>query len=531
MIQIQVITHNDLPPSEPMSAAFDELGGNIGRSESNLLVLPDPGKSISRIHAAVLFHEGRYFIRGLGSALPVYLNDQALTNGQEVSIAGDDRIRIGDYVLQVIGNGTDDVAGGVNEAYLQMASSDHPPDDRSLADLLVFAGEEELQNATSPDHQMADLKPVIDPDPFAIDAASVSADIIPSDFDPFAEFSPLSDALLEIAPADFTSPDIIPSDFDPFAEFSPLSDALLEIAPADFTSPDILNPVLAPKDKQPGINEIISPESLLDTSGIDSVDPLVVMGGLSGSQVVAHSPLRDDVSELQAALPAMYAEKSSVMTESSNREKKITVGRPDTNHEELLRAFLTGAGIEPDQSMVLTPQLMNQIGRLLRESTQGTLDLLRARTLAKQEIRAEMTMIAPRENNPLKFSPTVEAALTHLLAPRGQGFMQPVQAMQDAYDDLRAHQFGFMAGMRAALSGMLERLNPEQLQQRLMQKTVFDSLFPMNHRAKSWDLFTEQYSAIAREAQEDFHILFSREFLRAYEAQIARLEEGNQKEL
>lgn len=112
MIQIQVITHNDLPPSEPMSAAFDELGGNIGRSESNLLVLPDPGKSISRIHAAVLFHEGRYFIRGLGSALPVYLNDQALTNGQEVSIAGDDRIRIGDYVLQVIGNGTDDVAVG-----------------------------------------------------------------------------------------------------------------------------------------------------------------------------------------------------------------------------------------------------------------------------------------------------------------------------------------------------------------------------------------------------------------------------------
>lgn len=109
--------------------------------------------------------------------------------------------------------------------------------------------------------------------------------------------------------------------------------------------------------------------------------------------------------------------------------------------------------------------------------------------------------------------------------------MQPVQAMQDAYDDLRAHQFGFMAGMRAALSGMLERLNPEQLQQRLMQKTVFDSLFPMNHRAKLWDLFTEQYSAIAREAQEDFHILFSREFLRAYEAQIARLEEGNQKEL
>ena len=32
--------------------------------------------------------------------------------------------------------------------------------------------------------------------------------------------------------------------------------------------------------------------------------------------------------------------------------------------------------------------------------------------------------------------------------------------MRDAYDDLRAHQFGFLAGMRAALEGMLKRFDP-----------------------------------------------------------------------
>ncbi len=523
MIQIQVITYNDLPPSQPMSAIFDELGGNIGRSEGNLLVLHDPNKNISRIHATVSFREGQYLIRGLGSALPVYLNDQALTNGQDVPITGNDWIRIGDYVMQVVSNSTDSAVGVMNEEHLSV-SSDYVPDDRSLADLLAFPDEDKSQNSIPPSHQAADVKPVVDPDPFAIDAAPASANIIPPDF-------------------------------DPFAEFSPVSDVLPEVASSDSGSPEILKPILASKDKQPGIDEIINPDyplmdlhkspgamggtigdatggTISDATNFGSVDPLVVMGGSSGDRAMARSPFRDDVSELRAALPAMHAAKDSVVADSSSVEERMVAGKSDSNHEELLRAFLAGTGIGPDQSLVLTPQLMNLIGRLLRESTQGTLDLLQARTLTKREIQAEMTMIAPRENNPLKFSPNVEAALTHLLMPKGQGgqgFMQPIQAMQDAYDDLRTHQFGFMAGMRAALSGVLERFSPDQLQQRLTQKTVFDSLFPMNHRAKLWDLFTERYSTISHEAREDFHILFGKEFLRAYEAQIARLEKGNQK--
>lgn len=165
------------------------------------------------------------------------------------------------------------------------------------------------------------------------------------------------------------------------------------------------------------------------------------------------------------------------------------------------------------------------LGQLLRESTQGTLDLLLARTLTKREVRAELTMIAPKENNPLKFSPTVEAALAHLLAPQGRGFMPPIQAMKDAQDDLRSHQFGFMAGMRAALAGILERFRPEELEHRLTQKAVIDSLLPFNRKAKLWDLFAERYKEISHEAEEDFHALFGREFLRAYEAQVAKLEQ------
>jgi FHA domain-containing protein len=201
-----------------------------------------------------------------------------------------------------------------------------------------------------------------------------------------------------------------------------------------------------------------------------------------------------------------------------------------TDREELLRAFLGGAGV-PDVTVPggLTPEFMSMLGQLLRESTQGTLHLLLARTLTKREVRAELTMIAPKENNPLKFSPTVEAALAHLLAPHGRGFMPPLQAMKDAHNDLRSHQFGFMAGMRAALAGVLERFHPLELERRITRKTMLDALLPINRKAKLWDLFAERYKDISHEAEEDFHVLFGREFLRAYEAQIAKLEQDEKR--
>jgi FHA domain-containing protein len=170
----------------------------------------------------------------------------------------------------------------------------------------------------------------------------------------------------------------------------------------------------------------------------------------------------------------------------------------------------------------MSPELMERIGRLLREAAQGTLDLLLARAMTKREVRAEVTMIVSRDNNPLKFSPSVEVALAHLLAPRGKGFMPPVDAMRDAYDDLRSHQLGFMAGMRAALAGVLQRFDPTVLEQRLTAKSMLDCLLPMNRRAKLWDLYTELYRDIASEAEDDFHALFGREFLRAYEEQVKR---------
>jgi len=59
MIVISVLSFNGAP-SDGRSASFDELGGSIGRADTNQLVLPDPERSISRVHAQVVFRNGGY---------------------------------------------------------------------------------------------------------------------------------------------------------------------------------------------------------------------------------------------------------------------------------------------------------------------------------------------------------------------------------------------------------------------------------------------------------------------------------------
>ncbi len=210
---------------------------------------------------------------------------------------------------------------------------------------------------------------------------------------------------------------------------------------------------------------------------------------------------------------------------ADNMPSSAPAGAGHADTAALLRGFLEGAGV-PDLSLpgTLTPQLMQVFGQILREATQGTLDLLVARSIVKREMRADATIIRTRDNNPLKFSPNVESALSHLLNPQARGFMSPIRAMRDAYDDLRAHQLAVMTGMEAAFAAVLGRFKPVELEQRLSSKSLFDSVLPMNRKAKLWDLFEERYVEIARELDDDFHSLFGKEFLRAYEAQMDKLE-------
>jgi predicted component of type VI protein secretion system len=80
-----------------------------------------------------------------------------------------------------------------------------------------------------------------------------------------------------------------------------------------------------------------------------------------------------------------------------------------------------------------------------------------------------------------------------------------------------------MVGMQAALKAVLHRFEPKMLETRLSQQALLGKL-PLYRHAKTWELFTDLYSQIANEAEDDFHQLFGRTFSQAYEEQIRRLE-------
>jgi FHA domain-containing protein len=201
---------------------------------------------------------------------------------------------------------------------------------------------------------------------------------------------------------------------------------------------------------------------------------------------------------------------------------------PGASRDELWQAFCEAAGVRIDSPQGLSPEMMRVIGQLLRAAVDGTVQLMAIRSATKHELRAEMTMIQPRNNNPLKFSPDGHAALELLLQPPMRGFLPGPAAMTDAMHDLVGHSIGTMAGMRAALDGVLGRFAPAQLENKLSGGSMIDSLIPMNRRSRLWELYLQHFETIRDEAQDDFHTLFGRAFLAAYEQQLDRLHEQQQ---
>lgn len=185
---------------------------------------------------------------------------------------------------------------------------------------------------------------------------------------------------------------------------------------------------------------------------------------------------------------------------------------------ELGAAFARGAGLGVEVAP-LTPDWMEHLGALLRATAEGTLALLQSRAIAKRHMRAEGTHIAPRQNNPLKFSPDANEALTRMLQRDGSpGFLDPVAALQDAHHDLLVHQVAMVAGMRAAVFELFSRLGPAAAENAQGPAHGISRL-PLFRAAALWKRHCLQHAQLLEHLDDDFETIFGREFLRAYEAQ------------
>lgn len=493
MLTLTVTSFNGKPPSRPASTTFDTSGGTIGRAESNLLVLEDAGRTVSRVHAQIVWRSGEYRLIDRGSN-PAIVNGTPLEPGQEVVIRDADQVQIGGYVLHASVEQTD--APTWQNLAQPLDTADLPPidDNDPFADIF---------GAATDAHQRALHRAALDD---LLRPASGRPDTAPSPGEPGS--LPSSDFDLGLD--------------DPTANCS--IDELFDLGPAAAEAHQRGNAAWSPPF---GASPVDDPLSAPNTA--QETDPFA---SLTSSARLAPPPptLPDRGSELHSAfaLPHMRPEPPPMPAQAAGPSPASFAETPrhPVDDRALIDALLRGLNAPGVRLDTLTPDFMQMLGALLREATQGTLDLLVARAATKREMRADATIIAATSNNPLKFSPDVETALMHLVNPPSRGFMPGAHALSDAYDDLRAHQVGFVAGMRAALDGVFERFEPGKIEARLEQHALLDAILPqLNRRARCWSLFADLYGQLSREAAEDFHTLFGRAFVAAYEAQIDRLKQ------
>jgi len=100
VITLTVVAFNDKPADGTLQVHFDELGGSIGRADTNQLVLPDPERMVSRVAAQVVYRNGAFAIVDRGSN-PITLNGRTLPSGREAPLAAGDRVCICGYELSV----------------------------------------------------------------------------------------------------------------------------------------------------------------------------------------------------------------------------------------------------------------------------------------------------------------------------------------------------------------------------------------------------------------------------------------------
>ncbi|MGE7990118.1 type VI secretion system-associated FHA domain protein TagH [Pseudomonas sp. NPDC089554] len=459
-VKLLVKHYRGQPPAAELSCLIDTVG-TLGRAVGNDLVLDDPGKYISRAHARIEQRPEGYYLVDIGSN-PSVVNERLLGHGREALLQSADVLVIGDYQIDV--------------ALLDESTSDP---DQTSADgtqtLAVFVPPAPPQPTPLPPSQPVETprssagfsQPQVQTD--ALAAASILQG--EASFEPS---TPLADPLGLGLLAGSAPP------------------ALFDMAPA---------PVFA------GVqSDHLSPEQ-------HALPP-------------TPAPLREEsarIPEDYDALADRLAEPPQPQPVVPVEEPPAPVAAPVSSDSAVLDALLDGLGL-PQLRTSRSPQaLARLVGEMLREATGGTMGVLMTRALTKRESHIEMTMIGAHSNNPLKFFPDATSALSQMLSTDAPAYLAGVPALRAAFDDLRAHEMAVIAGMREALSEVVQRFEPERIAQGLAAPSALQRLLPSTRQAQLWARFSERYAQLVRDGDEDLQRIFVEKFSSAYQQQVSRL--------
>ena len=500
----------------------------IGRGPENDMVLPDPDRQISKTHCVIENHNGNLVVVDL-STNGTFLNYGKIALGRTPTPLNDgDVLILGAYELVVqVSAQSYEPAAPLMDARASFGNASRAPDPMRLLDDAAPGGDflEGLLGSDKP-RGPGQFRGRLD-----------EIDLLP----PLGDDGPL----LGPAPVDHGGPAMRDHS-------SSGSDAFRAPVASRSVIPDDWEDLMAPTPSAPPAPSLSKAPAPIPDDALFGLPPLAQSPAAPPPPVV-ETPT-EPVGEGPSPTPAQLAAPDPVaapppapfdpFATDPNRPGRpsgpvdsavlpppvITAPPlPGFAGTDAARAFLTAIGAEDmritDAEM---PDTMARLGKTLKAMITGLREILMTRTSIKSEFRIEQTMVNVGGNNPLKFSISPEQAIEAMVKPTVRGYLPADKAAEQALEDIRAHEVAMVTGMEAALKGVLAKLDPALLTQKIEAKGGFGG-FLKNRKAQYWETYETMYAEISDQAQNDFHELFAREFAKAYKDQLARLKAQNQK--
>ncbi len=500
--------YNARQPSDRQreSRTLDEGSLSIGRGPGNGWVLQDPAQHLSKTHCVVSATRGGYVVTDCSSN-GVFLNGgkQRMPRDSQAPIGDGDEFVIGDYLMRVsmverlTSRAVTDSAASAPRGAAPAIDRDDP---FGLDDFLAPA-------PPPPPPPRAPPPPPPRVDPFADPGRSARDDPFGDAFD-----DPLG-APVRKPPLPFDEPvsrAAPPGPRDPFdLRDSKTNDAFGDDEDDLFkgAKPAVSWQGPSQADNVDAVAQSFTPPKIAAMPNLDDWDDLLGDDPISPSPPPPPPPV------------APVAPPPPPMPPTIQPQPIAAAPPAHSDPSALIAAFLDGAGVPKldvsDQDPVAYMRAAGELFGLMVESLR---DVLMSRATIKGEFGVEQTMLRSRDNNALKFSVTPADAISALLQPGRPGYMAPMRATKEAFDDVRMHQLAVMAGVQAALFNLLKTFDPAALEARLQKGGVIESIMPATRRAKLWESFCMTYKDIARDADSDFQAVFGREFARAYTEQV-----------
>jgi predicted component of type VI protein secretion system len=206
---------------------------------------------------------------------------------------------------------------------------------------------------------------------------------------------------------------------------------------------------------------------------------------------------------------------------SSTHGGGLTAGSLDAGD---VASFFQALGIEPG---TMSKGELESMGRLVRVMVLGLLDLHGTVTGVKQDLRSEdRTMVAPRDNNPLKTSWPAEAKLRYLFGGRiaAAGYIPAERAIREVLAELVAHNTASAAAARAAVEGTLRDVAPAALKTKFLGEGA--KLF---EGKRAWDAFCKWHDGESADMKKWVQRQLDRHFTEAYLRESLRIRRETKK--